>query len=72
MRDDVYAILDEPTASLDEATSLELVRNAIDRFRGSGIAIITHSAAVADLCDRKIRVGNRAVVDEGRSLVEAA
>ncbi|RUT36635.1 ATP-binding cassette domain-containing protein [Paenibacillus zeisoli] len=49
-------LLDEPTAALDEATSLEVLTSITGRARAEGISliIVTHSRSAADLIGENI------------------
>ena len=51
-------IADEPTGNLDEATGRGVVELlfALPRERGATLALVTHDAALAGLCDRQLRL----------------
>lgn len=47
-------LLDEPTADLDEASAQAVVEAMLDCARGRTVLLVTHSPAVAALCDERI------------------
>ena len=51
-------IADEPTGNLDEATGRGIIELlfALPRERGATLALVTHDAALATLCDRRLRL----------------
>ncbi|HXT07161.1 MAG TPA: ABC transporter ATP-binding protein [Roseiarcus sp.] len=51
-------IADEPTGNLDEATGRGVIELlfALPRERGATLALVTHDAALAALCDRTLRI----------------
>jgi putative ABC transport system ATP-binding protein len=51
-------IADEPTGNLDEATGRGVIELlfALPRERGATLALVTHDAALAELCDRRLRL----------------
>ncbi len=51
-------IADEPTGNLDEATGRGVIDLlfALPRERGATLALVTHDAALAALCDRQLRL----------------
>ncbi len=51
-------IADEPTGNLDEATGRGVIELlfALPRERGATLALVTHDAALAALCDRQLRL----------------
>jgi putative ABC transport system ATP-binding protein len=53
-------IADEPTGNLDEATGRGVIELlfALPRERGATLALVTHDAALAALCDRQLRIRN--------------
>jgi thiol reductant ABC exporter CydD subunit len=66
LKDAPILLLDEPTASLDPATEAELIEALRDLSGGRTTILATHSAALAALADRRVRL------DAGRTLAEAA
>ena len=51
-------IADEPTGNLDEATGRGVIELlfALPRERGATLALVTHDAALASLCDRTVKM----------------
>ena len=51
-------LADEPTGNLDEATgdAVAQLMLALVRQRGSALVLVTHSARLADLCDRRVHL----------------
>jgi putative ABC transport system ATP-binding protein len=51
-------IADEPTGNLDEATGRGVIELlfALPRERGATLALVTHDAGLASLCDRTLRM----------------
>ena len=58
---------DEPTGDLDTATSEEIiaVMRRINIETGTTFVLVTHNPEVAESCDRKIRMRDGAVEDQG-------
>lgn len=54
LRDAPLWLLDEPTADLDEASAMALVREILDAGRGRTVLMVTHSPAIAALADHRI------------------
>jgi putative ABC transport system ATP-binding protein len=56
-------LADEPTGSLDIATGIEAldVMRSLNRETGQTFVVVTHNAAIAQMADRVIRIGNGAV-----------
>ena len=57
---------DEPTGNLDEATGRQIIdlMFALKRERGATLVLVTHDAALADRCDRRIRLRSGEILDE--------
>ena len=51
-------LLDEISASLDEATERELYRRLFAKYPGKTMIFITHRPVVCELCDEVIRLGS--------------
>jgi putative ABC transport system ATP-binding protein len=62
-------LADEPTGSLDSATSREIMDLFVDLNRRIGVTtiIITHDRGLAERCDRQIEILDGAIVRDGRS-----
>ncbi|PYE23894.1 ATP-binding cassette subfamily C protein LapB [Rhizobium sp. PP-CC-3A-592] len=58
-------LLDEPTASMDEATERQFIRDLLVWGQGRTIVICTHRMRVLDLVDRVIVVDGGAIVLDG-------
>lgn len=56
-------LADEPTGSLDVETGIEVldVMRSLNRETGQTFVAVTHNAAIAQMADRVIRIGNGAV-----------
>ena len=56
-------LADEPTGSLDVETGIEVldVMRSLNRETGQTFVVVTHNAAIAQMADRVIRIGNGAV-----------
>ena len=56
-------LADEPTGSLDIETGIEVldVMRSLNRETGQTFVVVTHNAAIAQIADRVIRIGNGAV-----------
>ena len=56
-------LADEPTGSLDIETGIEVldVMRSLNRETGQTFVIVTHNAAIAQMADRVIRIGNGTV-----------
>ena len=50
-------LLDEPTSALDKDTEQTLIGRLISGLNGRTMIIVTHRKEVADLCDRRIFIG---------------
>ncbi len=59
-----FALLDEPTASLDEKTEIDIIKEIFDIFRKNNISliIVTHSKNVYQLCDNIIELDKGKIV----------
>lgn len=57
-------VADEPTGNLDEATGRQIIdlMFALKRERGSTLILVTHDTALADRCDRKIRLRSGEII----------
>ncbi|WP_421990180.1 ABC transporter ATP-binding protein [Roseococcus sp.] len=67
-------LADEPTGNLDRATGL-LVMNLLFDLRekfGTTLILITHDPALANRCERQIRIEDGLIASDTASLVEAA
>ena len=51
-------LLDEISASIDEATERELYRRLFAKYPGKTMIFITHRPVVCELCDQVIRISN--------------
>jgi putative ABC transport system ATP-binding protein len=58
-------VADEPTGNLDEATGASIIdlMFALKRERGATLILVTHDAALAAKCDRKIRLRSGRIED---------
>ena len=65
-------VADEPTGNLDEATGRQIIdlMFAMKRERGSTLVLVTHDTALADRCDRKIRLRSGEIVADQRLAAE--
>ena len=56
-------LADEPTGSLDIETGIEVldVMRSLNRETGQTFVLVTHNAAIAQIADRVIRIGNGTV-----------
>jgi putative ABC transport system ATP-binding protein len=56
-------LADEPTGSLDIETGIEVldVMRSLNRETGQTFVLVTHNAAIAQMADRVIRIGNGTV-----------
>lgn len=61
-------VADEPTGNLDEATGRQIIdlMFALKRERGATLVLVTHDLALAERCDRKIRLRSGEIVEEQR------
>lgn len=67
LRQPQVLLLDEPTASLDEASERKLIHTLAARTAGGTLVIATHRAAMLGLVDRVIVVdAGRVVIDDSR------
>jgi putative ABC transport system ATP-binding protein len=67
-------LCDEPTGALDVATG-RLVLEALARTNadlGTATAVITHNAAIADMADRVVTLGDGRIVGERRNAARVA
>ena len=62
-------LADEPTGNLDGQTGEQVIELmfGLSRDRGATLLLITHDPALADRCDRQIRVADGLIVDHGRA-----
>jgi putative ABC transport system ATP-binding protein len=53
-------LADEPTGNLDESSSLEVMAlfSELVRQAGSSLLMVTHSHAMAEFMDRRVRLHN--------------
>jgi putative ABC transport system ATP-binding protein len=67
-------VADEPTGNLDEATGQSIVELmfALQRDRGSTLILVTHDAALAARCERKIRLRSGRLEDVPSLAVQPA
>lgn len=65
-------VADEPTGNLDEATGRQIIdlMFAMKRERGATLVLVTHDNALADRCDRKIRLRSGEIVADQRLAAE--
>jgi putative ABC transport system ATP-binding protein len=63
-------VADEPTGNLDEATGKEIVDLMFARFSAHAmtLVLVTHDTALAQRCDRVIRVRSGQVEEEGATV----
>jgi putative ABC transport system ATP-binding protein len=66
-------VADEPTGNLDEATGREIVDLlfALKRERGTTLLLVTHDLALAERCDRIIRLRAGQIVEDNRARIVA-
>lgn len=57
-------VADEPTGNLDEATGRQIIDLifALKRERGATLVLVTHDPALAERCDRRIRLRSGEIV----------
>ena len=63
-------LADEPTGSLDFATGEKVMELmfALNREQGTTLVLVTHDAAIAARCERKLTIeAGRLVSDNGRA-----
>jgi len=65
LKDAPILVLDEPTASLDAATEIELLRNLLDWGRGRAILLVTHRLSTLRHADRIVCLTRGRVVESG-------
>ena len=65
LRSPNIVLLDEPTASLDEATERNVIQNLKEWSAGRTMVIATHRYPVLDLVDRVIVINNGVVALDG-------
>lgn len=58
-------IADEPTASLDQASSHSVMHALLANKAGPAVLIATHDPSVAPLCDRVVRIVDGALYETG-------
>ena len=65
-------VADEPTGNLDAATGQAIIdlMFALRKERGSTLVLVTHDAALADRCDRRIRLRSGEIVAAERLAAE--
>ena len=65
-------VADEPTGNLDEATGKAIVdlMFALKKERGATLVLVTHDSALAERCDRRIRLRSGEIVEEQRLAAE--
>jgi ATP-binding cassette subfamily B protein len=66
MRNPAVVVLDEPTASLDPATSATVEATASRLYKGRTLLIITHNMATARRTDRILVLADGQLVGDGR------
>lgn len=66
-------VADEPTGNLDEATGRQIIdlMFALKRERGTTLVLVTHDSALAQRCDRRIRLRSGEIVPESQPTVAA-
>lgn len=59
-------VADEPTGNLDEATGRDIVQLlfALKRDRGTTLLLVTHDMALAQSCDRVVRIRAGSIVED--------
>ena len=65
LKDAPILVLDEPTASLDAATEIELLRNLVAWGRGRAILLVTHRLSTLRHADRIVCLSRGRVVESG-------
>ena len=65
-------LADEPTGNLDRATGAAVIDYLFDEHRrlGSALLLITHDAALAERCERRLDLADGRIVGERRSAGE--
>src|SRR3546814_20318352 len=60
-------LADEPTGNLDGETGRQIIELmfGLSRARGATLVLITHDPALADRCDRVVRLVDGLIVDDG-------
>ena len=68
--DPAILVADEPTGNLDEATGASIIdlMFALKRDRGATLIVVTHDAALADKCDRRIGLRSGRIDEEAIGL----
>jgi putative ABC transport system ATP-binding protein len=64
-------VADEPTGNLDEATGNDIIALlfALKKERGTTLLLVTHDMALAESCDRVVRIRAGSIVDEHAQMV---
>lgn len=59
-------VADEPTGNLDEATGREIIALlfALKKERGTTLLLVTHDMALAESCDRVVRIRAGTIIEE--------
>lgn len=59
-------VADEPTGNLDEATGRDIIALlfALKKERGTTLLLVTHDMALAQSCDRVVRIRAGSIIDE--------
>ena len=59
-------VADEPTGNLDEATGNDIIALlfALKKERGTTLLLVTHDMALAESCDRVVRIRAGSIVDD--------
>lgn len=67
-------LADEPTGNLDGDTGAQIIELMfrLSAEKGSTLLLITHDAALADRCDREIRIADGRIVDSAIAAVAAS
>ena len=62
-------LADEPTGALDSTTGAEVMKLLVglNRERGITVAIVTHDAGIAALCDRTVTFADGRIVGDERA-----
>jgi ABC-type multidrug transport system fused ATPase/permease subunit len=65
VQDAPVVVLDEPTASLDPATSRQVIAGLLGLLKSRTVIVVTHDPAVLESADRIVRLEDGRLVDGG-------